>query len=117
MTNNHIDYIEFPAPDLEATKTFYHSCFGWVFTDYGPEYTAFEESGVSGGFRLSKEPVADGVLVVLYHNNLEIVQNKIRAAGGEITVPTFSFPGGQRFHFRDPAGNMLAVWSEDPAAI
>lgn len=112
MTNNHIDYIEFTARDLEAAKAFYSRCFGWKFTDYGPDYVSFEQSGVAGGFRRSPEPVRQGVLVVLYHDNLETVQSAIEAAGGRITVPIFSFPGGRRFHFLDPAGNELAVWSE-----
>jgi len=112
MTNNHIDYIEFVAPDLEAVKAFYCRCFGWHFTDYGPDYIAFEKSGMAGGFRRIEGPVTQGVLVVLYHDNLEEIQPVIEAAGGRIAVPVFSFPGGRRFHFLDPAGNQLAVWSE-----
>ncbi len=112
MTNNHIDYIEFSAPDLEVVKRFYNSCFGWRFTDYGPDYVAFDHSGVAGGFRRSEEPVPHGVLVVLYHNDLEAIQAVVQRAGGRITAPIFSFPGGRRFHFLDPAGNQLAIWSE-----
>lgn len=112
MTNNHIDYIEFGAPDLEAVKAFYSRCFAWHFTDYGPDYVAFEKSGVAGGFRRIEGAVTKGVLVVLYHDNLEAIQTVIEAAGGRIAVPVFSFPGGRRFHFTDPAGNELAVWSE-----
>ncbi len=112
MPNNHIDYIEFSAPDLEAVKAFYSRCFGWRFTDYGPDYVAFDQSGVAGGFRRSEQPVKHGVLVVLYHDKLEAIQSAIEAAGGRITVPIFAFPGGRRFHFHDPAGNELSVWSE-----
>lgn len=112
MTNNHIDYIEFTARDLEAVKTFYSRCFGWHFTDYGPDYTAFDHSGVAGGFRRSETPVLHGVLVVLYHDDLEAIQAVVEGAGGRITAPIFSFPGGRRFHFLDPAGNQLAIWSE-----
>jgi predicted enzyme related to lactoylglutathione lyase len=36
----------------------------------------------------------------------------VTAAGGEIVKPIFAFPGGRRFHFREPGGNELAVWSE-----
>lgn len=112
MTNNHIDYIEFRAPDLQGVKTFYSGCFGWEFTDYGPEYCSFSNSGVSGGFRKSAEPMADGVLVVLYHKDLEGIRKTIVAAGGALIQDIFSFPGGRRFHFRDPGGNQLAVWSD-----
>jgi len=112
MDNNHINYIEFKAPDLEAIKKFYGECFGWKFTDYGPDYVSFEDSGLSGGFVLSDGPVVNGVLVVLYHDNLESVLENVNNAGGKILKPIFSFPGGRRFHFLDPAGNELAIWSD-----
>lgn len=112
MKNTHINYIEFKAHDLEAIKTFYNQCFGWKFTDYGPTYVAFDESGIQGGFDKTDEPIVNGVLVVLYHENLEIILNKIVEAGGKIIKPIFKFPGGKRFHFTDTSGNELAIWSE-----
>ena len=114
MQNNIINYIELKATDLEATKTFYSQCFGWAFTDYGPSYTSFsaKESGIDGGFEKSDEPIINGVLVVLYHSQLEACQTTVEKFGGQISVPIFSFPGGRRFQFIDPSGNELAVWSE-----
>jgi len=112
MHNNHITYIEFKSHDLEQTKRFYSSVFKWKFTDYGPTYTSFSESGVYGGFELTDEPVINGALVVLYHQDLGSLLDKIKKAGGTITRDIFSFPGGRRFHFADPCGNELAVWSE-----
>lgn len=112
MKNNHIDYIEFKSHDLEATKKFYEEVFDWKFTDYGPEYTSFTSSWINGGFELSAEKIVSGVLVVLSHDNLELAQEKIVRAGGEIVVETFEFPGGKRFQFQDPSGNELAVWTE-----
>lgn len=110
-TNNHIDYIEFTARDLEAVKAFYKSVFGWKFTDYGPTYTSFENSGLAGGFEHSETPPVNGALVVLYHRKLEDCMEAITKAGGQISRPIFAFPGGRRFHFKDPAGNELAVWA------
>ena len=110
-----INYIELPASDLKRVKQFYSQVFGWVFADYGPDYVAFANSGLDGGFyRSSKRSVtADGAaLVVLYSKNLQQAQTNIEAAGGVIVKPAFSFPGGRRFHFADPHGNELAVWSE-----
>lgn len=112
MTDNHINYIEFKAPDLEAMKQFYSSVFGWTFTDYGPTYTAFSDSGLQGGFELSEAPIVNGALVVLYHADLQSVKQKVTEKGGTISRNIFSFPGGKRFHFKDPAENELAVWSE-----
>lgn len=107
-----IDYIEFKSTDLEKTKDFYSNTFGWDFTDYGPAYTSFSEIGVAGGFELTSEPIVNGVLIVLHHNNLIEIREKVIAAGGIITKEIFEFPGGRRFHFTDPSGNELAIWSE-----
>ncbi|WP_298904537.1 VOC family protein [uncultured Psychroserpens sp.] len=110
--NNHINYIEFKANDLELVKAFYINTFGWQFTDYGPGYTAFSDSGLEGGFEKTDDNITNGVLVVLYHNNLEAIQTKVEAFGGRISKEIFSFPGGRRFQFIDPSGNELAVWCE-----
>ena len=112
MQNNHINYIELAANDLEAVKLFYSNAFGWKFTDYGPEYTAFNGSGLDCGFYKTDQPVVNGALVVLYHNDLEDIQNTVIKHGGVIAKDIFSFPGGRRFHFTDPAGNELAIWSD-----
>ena len=109
--NHHIDYVEFKAKNLEQVKQFYTKAFGWAFADYGPTYTAFSESGLEGGFEQSDAEIANGALVVLYHEDLEAVREKILASGGTITKEIFAFPGGRRFHFRDPSGNELGVWS------
>jgi len=107
-----MDYIEFPATDLGDIKKFYAAVFGWEFTDYGPDYTSFNDGRLGGGFRKEAQVSAGGPLVVLYATSLEGIQAKVREHGGRITKPTFEFPGGRRFHFTDPSGNELAVWSE-----
>ncbi len=105
-----IDYVEQPGGDLPATKAFYERAFGWTFTDYGPGYAAYSE-GLDGGFDADEAAPAKP-LVILYAHDLEAMQAKVEAAGGTVNKPIFSFPGGRRFHFTDPAGNELAVWSE-----
>ena len=112
MENNQINYIEFKARNLSEVKKFYTKAFQWLFTDYGPNYTAFSESGLEGGFEKSDEEIVQGALVVLYHEKLEEIKTTIVDAGGSINKEIFSFPGGRRFHFLDPAGNELAVWSD-----
>jgi predicted enzyme related to lactoylglutathione lyase len=112
MKNNHISYIELTANDLEQTKRFYHNVFEWEFKDYGTEYTSFNKSGLHGGFRITDEKIVNGALVVLYHEDLHAVKKSITDAGGKISVDIFTFPGGSRFHFLDPSGNELAVWSD-----
>jgi len=110
--NNHINYVEFKAKNLEKIKDFYSEAFHWTFTDYGSNYVAFSDSGLEGGFEQSEEAIVNGVLVVLYHENLDEIKNNILSSGGKISLDIFSFPGGRRFHFIDPSGNELAVWSD-----
>lgn len=112
-TSNQINYIEFKANDLEKIKAFYTNIFGWTFTDYGPTYTAFSNSGVAGGFEKSEDKIVNGALVVLYHEDLESIKNAVVESKGIISKDIFSFPGGRRFHFIDPSGNELSVWSDN----
>jgi predicted enzyme related to lactoylglutathione lyase len=110
--DKHINYIEFKTNNIETTKKFYSFCFDWEFTDYGPNYTSFENSGLAGGFELTKEKIQIGVLVVIIHQDLHKIKSTIIKSGGIITKDIFSFPGGERFQFKDPTGNELAVWRE-----
>jgi hypothetical protein len=110
LKHEQVQYVEFLSKDLAAAKEFYTKAFGWKFTDYGPEYTAFEGDYVDGGFTLG-EPVKGSVLVILYSERLEETLEKVKKAGGKMAKEIFSFPGGRRFHFTDPDGNELAVWS------
>ena len=112
---NKINYLEFPVKDLAASQVFFEDVFGWNFTSFSPEYVAFNESGIDGGFYQSNLTVSvdkGSVLVVLYSAELEATQQKVEQAGGMISKPVFSFPGGKRFHFTDPSGNEFAVWSD-----
>jgi predicted enzyme related to lactoylglutathione lyase len=112
LTNSQINYIEFQAHDLEAIKAFYVAAFGWTFTDYGPTYTAFADSGVEGGFEKTETDISHGALVILYHDKLDAIKARILEAGGKVARDIYAFPGGRRFHFLDPSGNELAVWSD-----
>ncbi|MES2638300.1 MAG: VOC family protein [Myxococcota bacterium] len=108
-----IDYLEFTVPDVAAARRFYEAAFGWSFQDYGPDYQSFGDGRLNGGFTTGPAPVdGGGVLVVLYAADLAGTEGRVVANGGRITHPVFTFPGGRRFHFRDPNGVELAVWSE-----
>ncbi len=107
-----IDYIEFPTTDVGRAKKFYSDVFGWAFTDYGPDYTSFEDGRITGGFRRESEVLSGGTLTVIFAVKLEAVEAKIKESGGRIIKDTFEFPGGRRFHFADPDGKELAVWSD-----
>ena len=118
LKHEQIQYIEFLSQDFGPVKEFYSKAFGWDFTDYGPEYTAFSNQGIDGGFYSADKASsaeAGGALVILYSDSLEEVQARVERARGVILKPIFSFPGGRRFHFTEPSGNELAVWSDvDP---
>ena len=110
-----IDYLEFFADDFDAVQAFYEKAFGWEFEDWGPGYRSFTDGKLSGGFQKGTEMArADkgAVLVVLYAKDLEATRDTVVASGGTILKDIFSFPGGRRFHFTDPHGNELAVWSD-----
>ncbi len=109
MPTTPIVYIELPSADVAVSKNFYGSLFGWSFEDFGPTYSAFSESGLDGGLNGDAADRAKAPLVVLETDNLELMVEKISAAGGTIPMPIFSSPGGRRFHFTDPTGNELAI--------
>ena len=111
-----INYVEFPSRDLALTKNFFAQAFDWVFVDYGPDYIAFSDEGLDGGFfraDLASSSAGNGAaLLVFYSEDLEGTQTKVESAGGQIVKAIFPFPGGRRFHFTEPCGNEFAVWSE-----
>ena len=109
-----IDYIEFSVTDVAAAKSFYSEVFGWKFQDYGPDYSSFDDGSLQGGISKVNQVRMGGPLVVVYALELETIQQCILDNGGVIVRETFEFPGGRRFHFRDPSGNELAVWSDQP---
>lgn len=111
--HHEIDYIEIVVTDMARSKRFYSEAFGWEFNDYGEAYAGIQKraGGEIGGLRLELEVKVGGPLVILYSRDLEATLAGVRGAGGTISQDIFGFPGGRRFHFHDPSGNELAVWS------
>jgi uncharacterized protein len=107
-----IDYIEFVVADIPRSRDFYGRAFGWSFTDYGPSYCEFDDGRLKGGFAQGSPAKGGGPLVMLYAEDLAATQQRLEQAGGRVVKPIFSFPGGRRFHFQDPDGYELAVWSD-----
>ena len=110
--NLRIDYLEVPVADVGEAKRFYSTVFGWSFADYGPDYTSFSDGRLAGGFTKADKVVPGGPLIVIYALDLSGVEKAIKESGGKIVKEIFEFPGGKRFHFRDPSGHELAVWSD-----
>jgi predicted enzyme related to lactoylglutathione lyase len=110
--NLRVGYIEFPVRDINKTKEFYSTILGWKFEDYGPDYTCFHDGRIGGGFYTSAEVKVGGPLVVIYSTDIDAMQKKVSAAGSKIVKPIFEFPGGRRFHFIDPSGHELAIWTD-----
>jgi len=107
-----IDYVEFNVRDIARAKAFYGAAFGWGFKDYGPGYCEFNDGRLTGGFTTGGAVRTGGPLVILYADDLGAAEQRVVAAGGRIAKPAFDFPGGRRFHFEDPDGYELAVWSK-----
>jgi predicted enzyme related to lactoylglutathione lyase len=116
VTHQHhtIDYIELSVTDMAEAKRFYTEAFDWSFNEYGPDYAGIRKAGggETGGLRRVEHVTRGGPLVILFSGDLEASLRAVRDAGGQIVTEPFSFPGGRRFHFTDPAGNELAVWAE-----
>ncbi|MEQ9616420.1 MAG: VOC family protein [Phycisphaerales bacterium] len=112
-THHALDYLEITVENVEAAKRFYAEAFGWTFNDYGPDYAGIinPRGGELGGLTRGEKPGTGGPLPVIYSDTLEDSMSAVKAAGGEISVPPFDFPGGRRFQFLDPSGNQLGVWS------
>ena len=79
-----IDYVEFPASDIAATKRFYSEVFGWHFEDYGPDYVSFHDGRLRGGFAKAGEVKSGGPLVVIYTSSLEAMEAAVKKAGGTV---------------------------------
>lgn len=110
-----IDYVEFVASDLAAAKTFFAGVFGWTFEDWGDDYCSFNDGRTDGGIRRGERHAdvdSGSALIVIYSDELEALRETVLAHGGTIKTEIFDFPGGRRFHFRDPHGNELAAWSD-----
>jgi predicted enzyme related to lactoylglutathione lyase len=115
LVHHSINYIEYAATDFNKTRAFFSQVFDWSFEDYGDEYMAFTGEGLMGGFYYSQgvsTQSTGGALLVFYSNDLDATQANIEAAGGVINRDIFAFPGGKRFHFVEPSGNEMAVWSD-----
>ena len=116
-THHTLDYIEIAAPDLRAAVDFYSRAFGWEFNDYGPGYAGIRSAdgdGEVGGLSAAAVPGTGGPLVLLFSADLDATVESVLAAGGNVVNGPYDFPGGRRFHFRDPAGNELGVWASAP---
>ncbi len=112
MSEPRIDYVELPSATAhELTRAFYGKAFGWTFTDYGPDYAATTNGTVDVGLDGQSGEALSAPLPVIRVEALEAAFDAVGAAGGVIAKPIFAFPGGRRFHFIDPGGNELAVWS------
>lgn len=108
-----IDYLEFPSSGGGlVTRRFFEAAFGWQFIDYGPTYHAIADAGIDAGIQGDAEEATAAPLAVIRAIDLDEAQRQVELAGGTVTRAQFDFPGGRRFHFREPGGNELAVWVE-----
>jgi predicted enzyme related to lactoylglutathione lyase len=112
---NQIDYVEFPANSaaaLRANRQFYTEVFGWTFHEWAEDYVDTKGSGIGSGINSDAKQRPPAPLVVIFSKDLEATKAQVTKAGGKIVKDIFSFPGGRRFEYVDPAGNQLAVWSD-----
>lgn len=111
-----ISYVELPVAQVAGVRDFYARAFGWTFTDFGPDYAATTTGDVDLGLNGSDDHAIPQLLPIVEVEDLEAALEGVVAAGGTVTLPIFAFPGGRRFHFRDPGGNELGVFVNEPAS-
>jgi len=112
--HHRVNYFEMGSTDNAAMKVFYGKVFGWTFTDWGEAYVEITGAGVSGGFdteRAVNAGAISGTVVMVYSDDLDATEAAVAKAGGQVAIAAFDFPGGRRFHFTDPSGNEMAVWT------
>ena len=113
-----LNYVELPVRDTAGSKAFFETAFGWSLTAFGPDYAATLGAGAGGtsdiGLNGDPAEATAAPLAVIEVDHLEEALVSVEAAGGVITRPIFAFPGGRRFHFREPSGNELAVYVNEP---
>ena len=112
---SNFNYVELPSKTREGLikiKKFYSDVFGWSYTDWGEDYSDTKDSGIMSGLNADPSQVPSHPLAIIFVQDIEAKRNEIISAGGRITRDIFSFPGGRRFHFTDPIGNELGIWSD-----
>ena len=107
------NFIELPAQDMPATRHFYAQAFGWRMREFGPSYACTVTGDVDLGLQGDAAEATRAPLVVIAVDDLEAAMKAVTRAGGKVSKPIFSFPGGRRFHFLDPSGNELAAMQPD----
>jgi len=115
IQQSRFDYVELPAKTREGLlkiKSFYSGVFGWSYTDWGEDYSDTKDSGILSGLNADPSQAPLHALAIIYVQDIETKRNEIISAGGRITRDIFSFPGGRRFHFTDPIGNELGIWTD-----
>ncbi len=112
MKTPRLDYVELPSDGIERSATFYEAAFGWTLERFGPSYAATTTGDTDIGLQADAAEAPKAPLPVIQVDDIEAAASAVEAAGGDILRPVYAFPGGRRFHFRDPAGNELAVWSK-----
>ena len=111
-----LDYIELAVDDIEQAKDFYSKAMGWTFNDYGSDYAGLQDprnpGHEFGGLNADmKSPRGGGgVMALARTDDAERELAAVRAAGGRVVLDLYEYPGGRRFTFADPWGNILGVY-------
>ena len=110
MARPRLDYVELPVSSVDDSARFYEAAFGWTLERFAPTYAATTTGDTDVGLQGDSSEAPKAPLPVIQVDDVAAAAAAVEAAGGEIIRPIFPFPGGRRFHFRDPSGNELAAW-------
>ena len=104
-----IDYIEFPSSNRALTSAFFRPLSAGASSAMAPTMMG---SMVRASMAASTRPPRRWPQPWRWCGpTISTLRSAgCSAAGGTITRPQFDFPGGRRFHFREPGGNEMAVY-------
>jgi predicted enzyme related to lactoylglutathione lyase len=114
------------ADDLQGSRRFYESVFGWTFTAWGPPgfyqiRTGTDAApGVQGAMQERRELLdrpTNGVECTFAVDDVDATANAVVGSGGRIVMERFTITGvGHLIAFEDPSGNaVLAMQYDDDA--
>ena len=116
----HFCYFEIPARDVHHSAAFYAKVFRWNIRDNDSNHPSFDDAtgNISGTWVTDREVSRDaGLLPSIWVDNIDVSLAMVAANGGAIIEPVQPVAAdGSAWiaTFRDPAGNVLRLYTEGP---
>lgn len=121
---SHLSHFAINADDLEASRAFYETVFGWRFIEYGPPgfyqiQTGPDDDPGTRGALQDRRQLLDGLPTVGLEctfsvDDIDATREAVVQAGGEIVMERFTISQvGHLIAFQDPGGNPILAMQYD----